>query len=200
MEETKEKDSETVKIPIIYDAIREIDGIPMLRCTYYTVQTDEPLSNWSLDLENKTYPILLLNLEAIIIGAPQSLKMFRNPFDIDGMYELIEDNTDLFVDINDIWVPHSWFKYREYNPGSVFRLRRDLFTYCWRYRNDQISMHEFIENKSIINLKILAEEKQQSMLDYSEEESIAFQNWSSTQIQKSQEKYRENKNKLNKLR
>ena len=191
-----EEDQKIVKIPIVYDTIREIDGQKMLRCTYFTVQTDEPLPNWYLNLGNTTYPILLLNLEAIIIGAPKSPEMFRNPLDIDDMYEFIEKNTDLFVDINDIWVPHSWFKFKEFKPGSVFRLRSDLFTYCWKFRNDQISIYEFIENESILNLK----EREERMVYFSEEESTAFNKWTSSQILQSQEIYRKNENKLKKLR
>lgn len=185
-----------VNIPVVYDTIREIDGHQMLRCSYFTVQTDEPIPNWNLDLGSESFPILLLNLEAIIIGSPKSPDMFRTPLDIDDMYALIEETAGLFVDINDIWISHSLFKFKEFKSGSVFRLDRELFTYCWKYRNDQISISELIENEIILSSK----EREQSLVYYSEEESDAFKNWTSMQIQQSQELYRQNDSKLKKIK
>ncbi len=179
-----------VKIPIIYDTIRNIDNHKMLRCNYFSVQTDEPLPNWHLGINNESYPILLLNLEAIIIGAPKSPELFRNPLDIDDMYNSIEENTDLFVDINDIWIPQDWFKLGNFIPGSVFRISQKLFTSCWKYRNDQIDVNEFISSFN---------EKEDGIISFSEDESAVYNEWTKLQIQQSQEIYRQNQNKLKKL-
>jgi len=172
------------RIPIVTDVIRNIDGLEMVRCSYFSFQSDTPLPDWSLTLSRSTYPILLLNIEAILIGPIRDGDRFRNLEDIESMYDYADENEGLFVDINDIWVPLTWFRRSKIEQGMVYRIPQDRFIHCWQLRNDNISIEEFISiNENIVEFDTR----------FSEEETLVFKDWVEKQISRSKEIYRENR-------
>lgn len=173
---------QTTFIPIIVDVERNIDGIKMIRCSYYSIQSDEPMPNWSLNIGRNNAAMLLLNLEAILLGSPDSPDNFRNVNDIDAMYYLVEEHEGLFVDINDIWVPKRWFGKDDLKQGLLFRISQESFSWCWKFRNDVISAEEFLA---------FEKEMKDSYLRFSEEETNAFYMWTEKQILQSRDIYQE---------
>ena len=193
--------NEFMQIPIIVDVEREIDDYRMIRCAYFTIQSDEPLPNWSLGIGNFSSPILLLNLEAILTGSPNNPDKFENVEDIESMYDFIERHDELFVDINDIWVPIEWFGKVDVKQGMVFRIPEDRFSICWRLRNDRISIEEMFSDENVkeenIKLKLL----QEPHVHFSDNETHVFNQWTKLQIEKSKERYNKNKDRtLKKIR
>ena len=192
-------------IPVIVDVRRNIDGMEMVRCSYYSVQSDEPLDDWNLGLGGRSYPILLLHLEAIILGPPNGRRKFSDQSDFDAMYDSIEgepgspNDNGLFVDINDIWIPLGWFGSIELQQGLVFRIPSNLFSLCWKFRNERISTDEFLELRNELLLEDRQREKRMR-LKFSRPESEVLGQWTQTQIDNSRERYHKSKLKLKKRR
>ncbi|TAJ13759.1 hypothetical protein DMA11_07850 [Marinilabiliaceae bacterium JC017] len=172
-------------VPVITDVVREIDGIIMMRCSYFSINSYDSLFGWNLQIRQLRLPILLLNLEAIIIGGPHG-NGFNNPNDISAMYDSIEEEGNLFVDINDIWIPLTWFSEEEMPEeiipqGRVYRIPSNLFNLCWQFRNDRIDVNELPE---------LTPEEQ---LRHSDEETQFFAEWTNTQVEESRTAYQQNR-------
>ena len=186
---------ESTFIPIIIDVERNIDGISMIRCSYFSIQSDNPMSNWTISTGGIDSPVLLLSIEAILLGSRQSPDYFRSHSDVDSIYDFIEDHEGLFIDINDIWVPSSWFGTKELKQGLLFRISQDKFSLCWKFRNDIISTEEFMALDDEID------KSKSSFIRFSENENDAFRSWTDNQIKQSQEIYQGNRgNYLQKIK
>ncbi|MEN8185519.1 MAG: hypothetical protein ABFR05_00160 [Bacteroidota bacterium] len=181
-------------IPIIVDVERNIDGHQMVRCSYFSVQSDEPLLNWKINIRSSNSPIVLLNLEAILVGSPSNPNDFKTIEDINEMYDFIEDsNEGLFVDINDIWIPVEMFGKTDIEQGMVFRIPDEQFILLWKFRNDRISIEELFSDEERFVHKMMPDLKQKPPVYFSEEETMAFQKWTYKQIEQSRMRYNENK-------
>lgn len=194
MKDLKKRSNRNNNIPIISDVVRNIDGYKMVRCSYFTIQSDEPLFNCSLKIGNLNYPILLLNLEAIILGSPNNPFEFKNMVDINEMYEFIEEGDLLFVDINDIWIPIEWFGEIEIKQGMVFRIPGERFSICWRLRHDKISIEEMFSKENIKDKDVKINFLHEPPVRFSEKETQAFNQWTNLQIEQSRKRYEENRN------
>ncbi|WP_282042712.1 hypothetical protein [Winogradskyella flava] len=173
-----------LSIPIATDVDRNIDGVEMIRCSYYSVQSDSPIPNWSISTVDNNASILLLNIEAILLGPTNKGDEFDSVEDIDSMYIFAEQNQGLFVDINDIWVPFHWFGVEKVEQGLVYRISQEKFSLCWKLRHDYISFDEF-------NTEIAYQED--IKLRFSQKETNAFNDWTKAQIFRSREIYQESR-------
>ena len=180
-------------IPIVVDVKRNIDNHIMVRCSYYSIQSDKPMPNWTIQAGGTNEAMLLLNLESILIGNPNKASYhFGEVSDVEMMYDFVEKENDLFVDINEIWVPIEWFGGVPIKQGYLFRIHQVHFSWCWQLRNDIISSDEFY-SKSLDdeNLKSLMD--REPIVKYSEKESEVFKQWTEKQINRSREIYQANK-------
>ena len=173
-------------VPLVVDAVRMIDGHEMARCAYYSIASEAPMLDTDIQIEGTNRPFLFIQLEAIFLSAPNTKGYFNSIDEVNAMYEYAEQHDGIFVDINDIWVPYKWFGVEEIEAGMIFRIAIDQFIRCWKFRNDQIAVDEFLINSSI-------EEREEPILSYSNEETTAFQSWSDQQIEQSREIYLENR-------
>lgn len=179
-------------IPVIADTIRNIDDFDMVRCLYYSVQSDDPLPNWSLTMQGSHFPILLLNLEAIIMGPPNDALVFNRASDVNEMYNFIEEQTQLFVDINELWIPIKWIN-NNIKQGMVFRIPPTLFTLCWQFCNNRISVSDLFDNVKAIEPNDQSFSVSGGMVAYSDHETRVFNEWTNMQIEQSQKNYHNNK-------
>ena len=183
-----------IKIPIIVDVERIIDEIPMIRCSYYAIQSDKPMTDWTINAGDTRASMLLLNLEAILVGPPQKEHVFRDKNDVALMYQFVEDQDALFVDINDIWIPLSWFGNNNVKQGQLYRIGQEEFSICWQFRHDMISAEELTEFTK-------DEVKDESSIEFSEMETEIFHNWTQEQIEQSRKIYQnERSNYLTKIK
>lgn len=189
MEEATEPQEKPAMIPIISDAVRNIDKHQMVRCSYFTIQSDDPLSTLTLNTSSFDSPTLLLNLEAILIGSPGNYECFEKPQDIIELYNFVEDREDLFIDISDIWVPLEWFGEMEIKQGMLFRIPDSYFSLCWKLRNDRISTEELYRDSSLYNQAHDTSKQREPIVVYAEEETAAFAAWTKMQIEQSRERY-----------
>ena len=193
MEQNQEPSDKATLIPIITDAVRNIDGYKMVRCSYFTIQSDDPLSNLSLNNSGFESPAILLNLEAILIGAPNEQKMFNGIKDITALYDYVESNDNLYIDLNDIWVPLNMFGTGDITQGMLFRIPDYYFSLCWKLRNDRISAEELYGHIGRDYLDQTTASPPHPLLQHSRKETNAFKRWTKKQIEESRKIYKANK-------
>ncbi|WP_066632930.1 hypothetical protein [Labilibacter marinus] len=170
-------------IPLMIDAEQVIDNHTMMRCLYFSVQFKDPLNDWNIELDEINYPCIMLHLEAIITG----INTFTCAKDIDEMYNSIEGNGQLMLGIDDVWVPKSWFGISApIRQGDIYRVSPKMFSMCWSFRNDRISM------SSLFMRAEMELAKSDSMfMAFSVQETALFKEWSSKQIDESRMIYLE---------
>ncbi len=166
-------------IPVITDVERNIDGVNVVRCSYYSVRSETPLPNWTINVLGISSRMLIIDLEAILVGPPDK-DVFNSIEEIDLMYDFVENNEGVFVDINDIWIPTTWFGNINIKQGLVFRIDQEKFTLCWKLRNDYISYDEF---------ELGCKEIEELFIIFSGSETSIFEKWTRKQIEDSKEIY-----------
>ena len=182
------------RIPIIVDVTkRVIDGQSMVRCSYFSILSEEPMQNWAINSDNINSPILLLNFESILIGPSSDTHYFSSFEEIERMYQLEESHSELFVDINDIWIPTPWFAHQKLEQGQLHRISADRFSRCWKLRNDLISIEELLDDEGTVLQEHIAKESSPSLVRYSPEESASFEQWTKKQIDRSSTIYHQNR-------
>lgn len=169
-------------IPIMIDDIKKYKNFNMTRCTYFSIECDSPSPDWILELENREVPFYLFGLSGIIREPIGSKTEFDSPHFIDELFEAIEEIPELFVDINDIWLPNFLFEGSPDKRGDVYRVKERLFIEADRFREDKISPDRF--------LNICRELK--AYLYYSETETKSFKEWANNQVLKAKEEYPKN--------
>ncbi len=181
-------DPETIvptTVPLVVDAIRSIEDHEMVRCAYYAIASDAPVLEANVQVDGTNRPFLFMQLEAIFLNPPDTQDQFDSIEAVDAMYEYAARYDGLFVDINDIWVPLTWFGYEDIRPSRLFRIAIDDFIHCWKFRNDQITIDVFLAESY--------SKRDGPSLYYSEEETAAFKAWTERQIALSREIYHQNR-------
>lgn len=59
------KTKQNITVPLIVDAVRNFDGLEMVRCMYFSIETDLPFPDWHLSLGKFQIPVILVGLSAI---------------------------------------------------------------------------------------------------------------------------------------
>ncbi|NND34132.1 MAG: hypothetical protein HKN76_16210 [Saprospiraceae bacterium] len=187
-------------IPLVVDVIRMIDGYEMVRCAYYSIESETPLLDTEIEIEGKNNPFLFIQMEAIFLGSPDRLDHFNSTSDIDAMYEFAERHDGIFVDINDVWVPLTWFDQTEIKSGMVFRIPIDKFISCWKFRHNHIAVEVFLAEE-IKEIRTKQKALARPYLVHSKGETSTFEEWTQQQISQSREIYQNNRdNYLQKIK
>jgi len=115
----------------------------------------------------------VLGLTGVICGPGLRSPMFRSPDEITALFEEVEANAALSIEIEDLWLPVSWLS-RGGVPerGDVFRLRLPLFQAAYRFRIEDISQQEFLQTTEWTG-----------SVSYSAEETEAFRAWAQGRIE-----------------
>jgi hypothetical protein len=169
-------------VPVIIDDIKIYLNFQMTRCTYFTVESDFPSPNWFLQLNNHQLPFYLLGLSGIIFKPFGDSETFESVELINEVFNLIESNTSLYIDTNDIWLPN--FLFKEHKRGQIYRIENDLFLKAFLFRETKIDEEEFL---------IYCKEFFKSLY-YSSKETEVFHEWINQQINEAREIYPKNKN------
>jgi hypothetical protein len=152
---------------VAVDAQRELDGVEMLRTTYFVVTTDAPAQIWELDLPPlaRLHGLGALGMLGIVFSALRQttgaglpvteFDLFTDPADISAVFSL-EERQDLSVHLEDIWLPLAWCEEAsvwgedgtleaEVARGDVFRVDVELFQDAYRYGIGDIGIERFME-------------------------------------------------------
>ena len=105
--------------------------------------------------------------------------IFDSPDSIDRLFDTIEDRPELYIDVNDIWLPNHLFKGMPHERGNVYRTEEQLFVEAYSYRQDRISQEQFLISCEELGTNITV----------SEIETAAFRKWQMHQIERAKDIY-----------
>ena len=145
-----------VFIPVVIDAERVVDGEEMVRVTYFAVATDAPAAVWEVDLPAvaQLHGIGALGLAGVVYGALREaggletdavdFDLFTDAGDVAAIFALEESATPLTVQVEDVWMPRSWFD-DEPVRGDVYRVGLEVFQSAYRYTAGTIGSDQLRE-------------------------------------------------------
>lgn len=159
-----------VYIPVALDAIREIEGVEMVRVTYFVVTSDAPGAGWEVDLPELTeqHGVSVLGTSGIVYRAIHSGEvyegrrrgLFVDPEDISSIFGLESEGSPFTVQLEDVWMPSAWFADApiwddEPNTstgddpmarGEVYRVAIAAFRAAYRYSSGEIGLDELADS------------------------------------------------------
>lgn len=158
----------------------------MTRCTYFTVDSSEPSPGWELHNADIDVSFFMLGMSGIITSPATNNPLFDTPDEIDYLFDAIERNDELYVEVNDIWLPNELFKkmYPKPQRGHVFRIGSDLFRLAYLLRDEVMSDDDFLQKMTRSRIPVT--------LDFSEGETSALAAWNQRQIEINRKHYHEN--------
>jgi hypothetical protein len=175
-----------VFIPVVIDAERVVDGVEMVRVTYFAVTTDAPAAVWEVDLPAvaQLHGIGALGLAGVVYGAlredggsgPADFGVFTDADDVAAIFALEESSTPLSVQIEDVWMPRSWFDDQPVR-GDVYRVALEIFQSAYRYTAGTIGLdhlHEVEASGRVISSPVETEAVTQWSQDQIEATRRAF--------------------------
>ena len=95
-------------IPVIIDDVKDQPGFQMSRCTYFSLASNVPSTDITLDTRINS-PSLMVGFVSVICRPSNRSLLFDSPRKISGLFERVEKNQGLYVDINDLWLPNFLF-------------------------------------------------------------------------------------------
>lgn len=152
-------------IPIMIDDSKNIEGSALTRCVYFSIESDTPSADWGLILRSYSIPFMLIGLSGIITLDLNGYE-FKSADDIDKLIDLIEENGNLFVDTNTLWLP-SFVFHSKRQRGDICRINSELFIIALNYVNyrmDEIGLFSQSDNS-------------EHKVEYREIETRAFKDW-----------------------
>jgi hypothetical protein len=169
-----------VDVPVVVDSVKMLRAFPMTRCNYLSVECDAPKPGWQLGIGGPAVPFLMLELVGII-QQPFGAKRFDALDRIEDLFRRIEEEADLLIDINDIWLPNFLFTDKRYRPvpGNVYRIKNELFAAAFLFREGRQDEATFLDQ---------CRESRQGII-LSEEETSVFRAWREQQIRSAKEQY-----------
>ncbi|MHC4214861.1 MAG: hypothetical protein ACYSWP_15980 [Planctomycetota bacterium] len=172
-----------ISIPVVIDDVKQLGTFQMTRCSYFSIECDTPSPEWFLGIgESLRMPFLMLGLSGIIYQPMDGGEHFDSPEELEKLFGIIEDRDDLYIDVNDIWLPNELFKNDKINHkrGKVYRVGLDLFKTAYRFQKDSFDQG-FI--KSLMEFG--------HELSYCAGETKVLSKWNKDRIKESSDYYRE---------
>jgi len=173
----------TYDVPVIVDDVKNYRNFSMTRCTYFTIECDVPSPNWILGLENRSIPFVLIGLSGVVFKPIGDSVLFLSAESIEELFNTIETSPSLYIDTNDLWLPNALFQ-APHRRGQVHRVGNKLFNEAYLFREDKISEDHFLHSCSHLSQETR----------YSEKETLSFENWGKSQIEKAKGLYPKSKN------
>jgi hypothetical protein len=167
-------------VPVFVDAIRDIEDVPMARVTYFVVASNVPEPSWLIHSRlEPTVSLQVLGLMGIICGPAPPSRLFEDPDQISQLFSVVEDSEGLSVEIEDLWLPASWFPPSgQPELGAVYRVDLPLFQRAYRYRTEEMS-HQLSSGRG----------EWEGAISPSPQETSAFAAWATAQIDMARRDY-----------
>lgn len=156
-----------ISIPVVIDGVKKLKDFKMCRCTYFSVRSDTPSKDWPIGLPGRKTPLFMVGISSVICQPSNRSNLFDSPDKYDNLFHFIEDKTEAYVDLNDLWLPNFLFERKYRKRGNLFRVSTGLFSAAHNYRNDLITEEEF---NTICR-------KRGNTAKYSAKETRAFGQW-----------------------
>lgn len=174
----------TTSIPVVVDAVKASEYFPIVRCNYLSVECDSPKAGWIINIGGEELPFMMLGLVGIITRPFIAERFDRIEF-IEDLYRRIEDEADLLIDVDDIWLPMFLFNNINITPeiGHVYRIRSDLFILALSFREGRLDSEAFLNECQRLERPLVI----------SEDEIRSFQEWRQLQVRNAIEQYPKNR-------
>lgn len=158
-------------IPLTIDAVREIEGTDMVRVTYFALTSDAPAAVWEVELPPlaQLHGVGALGMAGVVYSAMREsdqvghdaveFDLFERPEDVAAIFSLEEGDSPLTVQVEDVWMPVSWFRQvavwggggqprdlrSDLARGQVYRVGLNLFQEAYRYTAGEIGLDQLVE-------------------------------------------------------
>jgi len=174
----------TTSIPVVVDAVKTYEYFPMVRCNYLSVECDSPKVGWIINIGGEELPFMMLGLVGIITKPFIAERFDRIDF-IEDLFRRIEDEAELLIDVDDIWLPMFLLNNINITPeiGHVYRISSDLFVLAVSFREGRIDSDAFLNECQRLDRPLFL----------SEDEMRAFQEWREQQVQNAIKQYPKNR-------
>jgi hypothetical protein len=171
-------------VPVWLDAERVVERVAMFRETYFVVSstTQSPGSEGSI-LQFTLGDVVVAAPGGIVIGPSTGSGIFESVDDVDALFGLDHDESDLSVDIDDLWVPRSWLP-AEAVRGEVYRIDWAPFVRAVGYTDGDL------------NLRGLLGEEFVGRVSYSGVETESLAGWAQREIDLAREAFNDKPVKL----
>jgi len=150
----------------------------MSRCNYLSIDLDAPRRGWSIQIGKVVVPFLILRLGGIVYE-PIGGGLFDSPQKITELFEYLEEEGTLLVDMEDVWLPNFVLRRGDAGVGDVFRVPTELFEAALLFREGRLSAPDFIGRC----------ERDAENVRYSEGETLAFLEWRGNEILEAKAQY-----------
>lgn len=171
-----------ITVPVIVDSVKRDKGFAMVRCNYFAVASDSPTASGFESAGGRRLPVLTLGGSGILYRPLGRARTFRDPDQIKRVFEAVEGVDDVYVDVDDTWLPISAFPdspRKSLMRGGVFRVSLELFKLAGDYRRGRIPEKEYLERAPRI----------ENGITYSRQETKAFGRWVDTTIEEARTLY-----------
>lgn len=171
----------TETVPVSVDAIRDLNGTRMARVTYFVVTSEVPEPGWLIrpGVESE-FSVQALGLLGVICGPGAEGGPFRRADQITALFEAVEANPSLSVEVEDVWIPYDWLaRDREPARGDVYRLDLQIFQAAYRFRAEETSSQE----------EFVVRTQWEGSVSASAEETAAFRAWAEAQVEEARSVY-----------
>ena len=168
--------ADRVTVPLIVDALRSIEEVPMARCFYFVVEAEDTGEVRALELTSTAAPpLLMVGASAVVHRGTVGQETFSRARDIEELFRSVEEHPDLSIHDSDLYLPAQLLSSGTEVPpsrGDVYRAGVELFRAARRYTAQGLTLEAFLG---------LADDLAGSVR-VSPEETDAFRLWNEEQI------------------
>lgn len=173
-------------VPVIVDDVKDLRDFKLSRCTYFTIECEQPWPETALGTELLRMPVLTLGMVGIV-HAPLEGDEFTEAEQMEALLAAVEEDERLEVETSDIWLPNEALalakKGKKPTRGDVFRLSHELFLIAHQHRRELLSNEQLTEACAGRGAEIR----------YSKRETAAFEKWMEAEIKSAIQFYKDNK-------
>ncbi len=176
MAELSQQSIPQVTIPVFVDSVKRELGLA--RMTYFSIEAEQPSPDWMLSLGGQSIPLYLISMSGIIHRPTPEQSTFQSAAQIDKLFDSIEQDQTLMVDINHIWLP-DFVLSEPYTRSDVYRIGAELFTEALNFVNSQIGKSAFLE---VCKAHL-------ETVSRSDRETLAFKEWGDLQVKNAKDQF-----------
>lgn len=171
-----------ITIPTLVDSVKHYPDWEMTRLTYYSVACELPAAAWISGAKRNRIPFLTRGNAGVVYKPLGRNRLFRNQKQIQKLFDAIEGTEGIFLDLDDFWLPNSFFPQADrIEPvrGAVYRISLEVFRQASDFRLNRTTKERFLELMR----------KTSEGIQHSPEETAAFKDWSKSVIVRAQQLY-----------
>lgn len=174
-----------ISIPIFIDDIKDYPDFNFSRCTYFSIECDNPFPDQHITIKDKIVPIHSISSSGIIYKPMGKRDKFDSVDQIEELFDLVESDEDFYIDINDLWIPNDFFRTGVHERGSVYRISFKMFILALSVRESSVPFDDLVNQCKADPDGALFESI----------ETTAFKFWAQKQISEAQSYYQKNPQK-----